>query len=200
VAIIEELRRRRPLDGSGYAGHWSVASPEAAAQWRYPDCYAMASCRDGRTVLRSAKSGPPHQGDRCFKTPPTSCHFGAGPARRRAPTARSAGLPAGATKLSPPNTTWACSNPRTQAEVVEPVAERLARDGDAELTHIGDPTAHPAGRCSWRKITSRLGPARSRVPTDISNGRCATSCCCEAHVHQGSRCLSTGLSRAIEAR
>jgi hypothetical protein len=34
-----------------------------------------------------------------------------------------------------------------QAEVVEPVAERLARDGDAELTHIGKVRqAHPARR------------------------------------------------------
>jgi hypothetical protein len=53
-----------------------------------------------------------------------------------------------------------------QAEVVEPMRKRLARDRDADLAHVGEVRqAHSArrpGGCSWRKITSRLGPLSAR--------------------------------------
>jgi hypothetical protein len=46
-----------------------------------------------------------------------------------------------ATKLSPPSTIWACSNPENgsrKPEVIKPVVERFARDRDAESAHVGE--------------------------------------------------------------
>src|SRR5439155_18808037 len=54
---------------------------------------------------------------------------------------------ASATNLSPPSTTWACSKPERQPEMVEPVSERLTRDRDAEPAHVGEVgQAHPPRR------------------------------------------------------
>src|SRR5207249_2640364 len=51
-----------------------------------------------------------------------------------------------------------------QPEVVEPVVERFTPDRDAEFAHGGEVGQKPIrhGGCSWRKITSRLGPLRAR--------------------------------------
>lgn len=55
-----------------------------------------------------------------------------------------------------------------QSEMIEPMIKVLARDGDAERARVGEiGKAHPPlrpGGCSWRKITSRLGPLSARHP------------------------------------
>jgi hypothetical protein len=46
---------------------------------------------------------------------------------------------AGARKVSPPSTTWACAKPeKASRKVVEPVPSRLARDRDAKPAHVGE--------------------------------------------------------------
>jgi hypothetical protein len=55
-----------------------------------------------------------------------------------------------ATKLSPPSTIWACSNPENgsqKPEVIKPVVERFTRDRDAESARVGEiRQAHSARR------------------------------------------------------